>query len=78
MSAVPSPEFQAPENDHVVVSRQGQFVDLSGALRGSRPLLGARRVDSPEQATEVFDSEKGEAESAGLARRDVLTDTERW
>lgn len=70
-------EFVDPDNDNVRRSRLGHLVDLSGALR-RRIVLGARRIFGATDADEVFDSEKGEAGNAGLARRDVLTDSDRW
>jgi hypothetical protein len=70
-------DFVDPENDNIRRSRLGHLVDLSGALR-RRVVLGARRIFGAAEAEEVFDSEKGDAGNAGLARRDVLTDSDRW
>lgn len=70
-------EFVDPDNDHVRRSRLGHLVDLSNALR-RRVVLGARRILGATDADEAFDSERGEAGNAGLARRDVLTDPDRW
>ena len=73
-------DFVEPDNDNVVHSRQDHLIDRTDAfvLPGGFGFLGAKRIDRLDEAEEVFDSEQGEARNAGLARRDVLFDGERW
>lgn len=67
--------FVDPDNDHVVMSRRGCFIDRSRAIG---PYMGLRLIDSPEEADDVWDSEKDDWGNAGIAPFDVLLDGTKW
>lgn len=72
-------DYVDPDNDYVVTSRLGHYVDRSDALTlGGRRNLGLRRIADPSQAREVWDSEKSDVGNSGIARLDVLRDSGAW
>ena len=67
------------DNDLVLRSRRGHYVDMNDAMRGPRGrILGARAIDSPEGAERSFDSEKSDLGNAGIGAYDTLTRSDRW
>ena len=66
------------DNDNVVRSRLGNFVDRSDVFRSGGQVFGLRGIDSPAGARDVWDSEKDKFGNSGITREDVVSDSEAW
>ena len=73
-----SSDLRDDQNDHVAISRLGNLVDLSDTISFGGQILGQKRVASPLEAGDVFDSAKDDLGNAGIRIKDVLNDAERW
>ena len=71
-------DFVDVDNDHVVKSRLGYYVDRSDAIRVGGQVLGLRRIESPDDAREVYDTEKDRFGNSNIVRQKILKDSESW
>lgn len=71
---VGSGEFVDRDNDNVVLSRLGHFVDREDAIGP----FGMIAIEDPADARNVFDSEMDSFGNSGITRFDVVTRGDRW
>lgn len=70
--------FVHSANDKVKFSRLRCLIDTDGSVRHGGALLGARVVDSVDQARNPIDTELDDFGNSGIARKDVLRDSGTW
>jgi len=66
------------DNNNVIRGRLGGFIDRSDAFRSGGQVHGLRRIGSPAEAKDVWDSEKDQYGNSGITREDVVSDSEAW